>query len=150
MVIATSGKIGSGKTTWSKEYAKNNHFCYLCIDDVILNLFDKCLGENHQAMTLKIENYFFEVIKQNEESSINTIIDDGYFTIERRNRLKDFCNTNNIKLEFKFFDLSFEERLKRVNERNKKNLLSKRREFIITEEKLRFFDSLYEEDIYEN
>ncbi len=142
MVIITVGKICSGKSTWAKD--QKDYFVF-SIDEIILSLFDECLGPNHEKMVLKIEDYILNKIVELDKLNISCIIDDSFLTVKRRKKVIDFLKNNSIDVKIKYFNIDPIIKKDRLEKRNKINSKSTKRQFIISYQKMCDLDSKFEE-----
>ena len=97
-VILICGKICSGKTTYAKDIAKNMNAVILSTDELMLSLFGQYLGDKHDEMAEKTENYLY---KKSVELISNGIIDDITWKKYLEKRNNDIVNNEQ---EFYYID----------------------------------------------
>lgn len=149
-VIILCGKIASGKTYYASKLKKDLNAVILSVDDLILKLFDSCLGDKHDDMIRRCENYLYTIAEQLVEKNINTIIDYGFWNKEERLYAKEYFNQKGILAEIHFIDAEEKLRLLRLKKRNDKlkddikNNTKKDRVFIIEEDLRQKLDKKFE------
>jgi len=145
-VILLTGKIASGKSYYAENYVKNNRAMILSCDDLILALFDDCLGEEHQKIEQRAFTFFYNQAVQLANLGIDALLDFGFWTHESRIEACKFFEKQGIETETWYFEIDDELRKNRLNERNKKLQESQgnRREYIIDSKMLERFDAMYE------
>lgn len=136
------GKVASGKTHYA-EKLKADGVVPLSVDNLILTLFDGCLGDKHDEITYRASQYLFELAKKLNSMGISTSLDFGFWNPETRKQATDFFKKNNIKFKRIYFNPSNEIRLPRLDERNRKLQASIKREYIIGDELLARLDKKF-------
>lgn len=81
--IMICGRICSGKSTYAMSLWKENDAIILSIDELMLSLFGKDVGEQHDAYVAKTEKYLLEKSLQIIEVGVNVIFDWGFWTKEK-------------------------------------------------------------------
>lgn len=145
-VILLCGKVGSGKTYYANKLHKSENAVILSCDELMLTLFDECLGNRHD----EIHSRCFEFLAQTAigvvETQRDAILDFGFWTEDSRKSAKDFFERRNIPCEIHYIKSNDSARKQRVEKRNKELTNStRRREYIITTEMLERFDKCFEE-----
>ena len=59
-VFILCGKIASGKTTYASKLKSERKAVILSHDDLMLTLFDNCLGDKHDDMINRFSKYFYK------------------------------------------------------------------------------------------
>ena len=140
-VVATTGKACSGKTY----YSNSINAVRLSVDDLILRMYDFCLGDKYLEAEDRALLFLYSQAEQLVKKGIDVIIDYGFWYKYQREFCEKFFCKKNIAFEFVYFDVPFEQRLKWLNERNKILKNSTKREYILTQQMLIDFDKKYEE-----
>ncbi len=144
-VYILTGRIASGKTTWAATQKKQRPAILLSCDDMLLELFDACLGEKHAETESRCLNFLFGQAAQIVETGIDAILDSGFWTAASRKKARDYFSRKGIDTVTVYFKASVEARLKRLENRNRRLADSPRREFIIDAELLKKLDEKFEE-----
>ena len=116
--IMICGRICSGKTTYAESLRKENDAIILSIDELMLSLFGKDVGEQHDAYVAKTEKYLLEKSLQIIEVDVNVILDWGFWTKEKRDFVRDFYRSHGVDCGFHYLDIGDEEWKKRLEKRN--------------------------------
>ena len=144
-VYILCGKIASGKTTYANKLKLNSNSVILSHDDLMLKLYDNCLGSKHDETVMRISNYFYELAEQLISLNINVIFDFGYWTKAERSFVKDYFSNKGINLEIHYLKTDDSKRLSWLEERNKKLANSKSRVYIINKDLCKRLDEKFQE-----
>lgn len=145
LIYILCGKIASGKTTYAGKLKKEKNAVILSCDNLMLTLYDYCLGDKHDETTDKCLRYFYSLAEQFYYMNINVIIDFGYWTRIERKRAVQYFNDRNIPFEIHYIKVDEQKRLKQLEERNIIFEKQKERNYIIKGELLKRLDSKFEE-----
>jgi predicted kinase len=104
-VILICGKICSGKTTYAKNLKKENNAIVLSVDEITLALFGQHIGEKHDEMVEKAENYLYKKAIEILSTGINVILDWGFWTKEERFNTTKYFKNLGIKYEWHYIDV---------------------------------------------
>ncbi|MDO4563828.1 MAG: ATP-binding protein [Clostridia bacterium] len=140
-VYLLCGRIASGKST----YAASLDAVTLSCDELMLSLFDSCLGSKHNDVYKKCEEYFYTLSLDILKRGADVCLDFGFSTKAEREHARSFYSAEAANVRLVYFDVPRRERILRLEERNRKLKNSTRREYIITEQMLDRFDSGFEE-----
>lgn len=144
-VYILCGKIASGKTTYAEELKEKSKAIILSCDELMLKVFDHCLGPKHDETVDKISKYFYKKALELIEIDIDVIIDNGYWTRDERRKAMNFFTSRNIEIELLYIKADEAERLKRLEKRNAELKGSTERQFIISEALRIKLDAKFEE-----
>jgi len=122
IVLITRGLSGSGKTTWSTEFVKNNPaFLRISRDDIDFMLSKDFYGKEKENLVFKVRDFLIEQILT---SGFNLVLDEPYLVPLRvsqiNKELKKYVDTTGNSLQVKiqdFIDIPLEQCLKRDKER---------------------------------
>ncbi len=134
-IIFCVGVPASGKSTWSKDFVRNNqNYVRLCRDDYRymykdMEWFGDEIRDNLETLITKniVDNLFnlmslgFDVVI--DETNLDSKRLKSWLKIFKSDQLKD-----DVDIQFKIFDISFEEALDRDSKRERsvgKNVLKK-------------------------
>lgn len=143
-VYILCGKIASGKTTYAKEVLCKQGIL-LSVDDVMLNLYDGCLKEQHGKTVERILHYFYTLIPQLLEQGCDCIIDYGFWTKKERMQIQQEMKEHNFPYEMLYLKKSEEVRRLHLKQRNEENKKKSGRQYIIEGELLKQLDLKFEE-----
>ncbi|GAA0871967.1 ATP-binding protein [Gangjinia marincola] len=123
MIHLIVGNTGAGKTTYSNVLKEKNNGVIFSIDHWNKTLFlpDK---KEHDGLAWfleridRAEEMIMSLIHQLEESSVDTILDLGLSKFDHRQKFREFALENSYQLKLHYLDISKEERLSRIEERN--------------------------------
>ena len=136
------GKIASGKTYYAKHSLKNA--VLLSCDDLMLEMFDHCLGEKHDEYQEKAYRFFFGLAEQLNSKNIDCVLDFGFWTKKSREFTRNYFDSKNIAVHPVYFNADDEIRKQRLKIRNKQLQGSERREYIINAGLLNKLDLKFE------
>lgn len=139
--ILTCGKVCSGKSTLARKLKSQRNAVILSCDELMLSLFDECLGDKHNEIVQKSENYLFKKSLEILQCGIDIILDWGFWTKSERQYASEFYNTHGFEIEWHFVNISDEQQKINIQKRN-----SQRDEntYFISEEMAEKFNSLFE------
>jgi predicted kinase len=104
-VILICGKICSGKTTYAKDIAKRVNAVILSVDELMLTLFGQHVGEKHDEMVEKTENYLYKKSIELISKDLNVILDWGFWTKEERLTATKYYTDLGIKVEWHYIEI---------------------------------------------
>ena len=136
------GKIASGKTTWAEQQEK---MMLLSCDNMLLELFDGCLGDKHKETERRCHSFLFGQAEKLVKMDINAALDSGFWTKSSRRSAKDYFREKGIEVVTVYFKIPDEVRKERLQLRNALLSGSTKREFIIHSDLLRKLDRDFEE-----
>ena len=143
-VIALCGKIAAGKTTYAERLRREQGAVLLSCDDLLLTLFDSCLGERHDETVVRCSDYLHRLAVQLAEAGNTVVLDFGYWTKQARKTARDFFAAKNISFSMVWLVCEESVRLLRLKQRNERLKKEPRRTFIIDEEKRIRLDDKFE------
>lgn len=117
------GRQGAGKSTYSKNLAKEVNGVHFSIDEWMWKLYGKDLPK---SMSLKwimervgrCENQIWEVTKQISNREVEVVLDLGFTKFEKRELFSSLAKEQNIQLQTHYIKAPHDLRKKRVLERN--------------------------------
>lgn len=143
-VILICGKICSGKSTYANKLRTEERAVLLSCDEITLALFDGNIGEKHDEMVERTQNYFFSKSVEIVETGINVILDWGFWMKEERDFARDFYQKRNIECEFHYIHISDEIWITRINKRNAAILNHQASAYFVDEGLAAKFGALFE------
>lgn len=139
------GRIGSGKTYTASLLKEEYDAVVLSSDEMMLSLFDVCLGARHREFERKCYGYLCLVAESIIKTKRDVILDFGCWFESEIADIKSFFDSKNIQLETVYIYADDDVRKERIKKRNELLLKSQKREYIIDDEKLSRFDKKFEE-----
>ncbi len=144
-VYILCGKVASGKTTYANQIKNISKSVILSHDELMLKLFDGCLGPKHDDTVNRISNYFYTMAKELISLDINVIFDFGYWTKSERTKTRDYFQAEDICVEIHYLKTDDVKRLKWLKKRNDSLINATSRVYIINDELRQRLDSKFEE-----
>ena len=118
-VIFICGKICSGKTYYAKKLAVNEKAVIISIDEIMLRIPRIDSSDEHDKVSLKLEEYCYEKTEEIINCGINVILDWGFWARSFRKYVSDYFSKREIKYEWHYIDVSDEAWVRYIEKRNK-------------------------------
>lgn len=121
--ILTIGIPGSGKSTWAKEFCKENYYKEINRDDIRMDLFnlefynEYKMNRVNESLVTDRANYLIDLAKENNQ---NIVISDTNLNPKYQNILVKKLKDLGYEVEFKLFDIEYFEAVKRCEKRTDK------------------------------
>jgi len=147
MIHLIVGNTGAGKTTYAQQLKEEIGGVVFSIDQWNKTLFfpDKKEPDGLDWFLERIdrvENMIGSLVLQLESSDTDSILDLGLSKYAHRQKFRDFAMEHGFTIKIHFLDVSKEERLKRVMNRNKEK--GETFEFEVTRENFDFMETWFE------
>jgi len=147
MIHLIVGNTGAGKTTYSNALKLTTKGIIFSIDTWNNTLFipDKKPHDGIDWFLERIDRsevLIMNLVKQLEESKIDTILDLGFSKFIHRQKFIDFATSNSFKISMHYLDVSKKTRLNRILQRNKDK--GETFEFEVTKENFDFMEDWFE------
>lgn len=139
------GRIGAGKTYTASLLNEKSGAVILSSDEMMLSLFDGCLGARHREFERKCYSYLCMVAEGIIKVNRDVILDFGCWFESEIADIKSFFESKNIQFETVYIHSDDAVRKERIKKRNEILSRSEKREYIIDDEKLSRFDEKFEE-----
>lgn len=143
-VIVLCGKIASGKTTYGKKLEAEENAVTLSFDDLMLELYDGCLGDKHDETAARITRYFYKLADQLLEKGHTVLFDYGHWTRRERESVLGYFQEKGIPAELHFLNPPEEIRLARLKDRNDRLRGAAHRVYLIEGDLLARLDGKFE------
>lgn len=143
-VIMLCGKIASGKTTYANRLHKECGAVILSCDDLMLTLFDHCLGDKHDDTVARCSRYLNSLAEQIVRGGLDAVLDFGYWRKTERTAGKAYFTSRGISVSLHYLECEEETRIKRLEERNKALATAPGRVYLIDEELRKRLDFKFE------
>lgn len=147
MIHLIVGNTGAGKTTYAQRLKEEIGGVVFSIDQWNKTLFfpDKKETDGLDWFLERIdrvENMIGSLVLQLESSDTDSILDLGLSKYAHRQKFRDFAMEHGFTIKIHFLDVTKEERLKRVMNRNKEK--GETFEFEVTRENFDFMETWFE------
>ena len=144
-IILLCGKICSGKSTYAASI-KTDSTVILSCDDLMLQLFDECLGDAHRNISEKCQKYLFDLAEKIAKAGADVILDFGFWSRASRQEAKDRFRASGIETELHYIRVDNEVWLQQIDDRNKAALSGTAgRVYFVDDNMKRLFDTEFEE-----
>ncbi|MDF2566978.1 MAG: hypothetical protein K0R90_434 [Oscillospiraceae bacterium] len=144
-VIILCGKIASGKTTYANKLKKKQNAVILSYDDLMLTLYDGCLGDRHNETVNRISQYFFPLAQNIVSLGIDAILDFGFWRKTEREDAREYFESRRIPSELHYITVPEHRRLSQLESRNQSLKDSTERVYLIDSELCERLDQNFEE-----
>ncbi len=118
-VILLCGKICSGKTMYLQGLRRERKAMVLSCDDLMLALLDEHLGERHDEISARAQNYLLRQAAELSALEVPVILDWGFWTTESRRSVEDFFRSQELETEWHYLDISEEAWRRNIEKRNR-------------------------------
>ena len=143
-VIGLCGQIAAGKTAYAELLKQEKGAVLLSCDDLMLTLFDACLGDRHDETLARCYDYLHRLAVQLAEAGNTVVLDFGYWTKQSRNAAREFFAAADIPFSMVWLVCTDDVRFARLEKRNERLQHEVRRVFIIDREKRERLDLKFE------
>ena len=144
-VILLCGKIASGKTTYAEALRRESGAVILSCDELMLTLFDQCLGEKHDETVARCSRYLNRLALQIIASGLDVILDFGYWSRAERETVRAFFASRGVSVCLHYVCCEEGLRMKRLHERNQALAHAEERVYLIGDELRERLDQKFEE-----
>ncbi|MBE5812877.1 MAG: ATP-binding protein [Clostridiales bacterium] len=121
-IIAICGKICSGKTYYANQIKQKENAVVLSCDELTKELFNNDLGDKHDEMAIKIQNFLMKKSIELINIGCNVILDWGFWSREEREKTTIYYKEKNINIEWHYIDADLETWKHNIEERNQRIL----------------------------
>lgn len=101
-LIMLSGKICSGKSTYSEKLKNKINGVVLSCDDMMLSLFDEFLGDKHDEIADKCSKYLYDLAEKIIRADTNVILDWSPWCIDGRKKMVENFKLRGINVELHY------------------------------------------------
>lgn len=117
-VILICGKICSGKTTYAQKLMEETPAVILSSDQAVLELFGMYLGDEHEKITDKVEQYLLKLSLDILNAGTNVILDWGFWTAADRTTINDYYNSHGIVPQWHYISCTHAQWEQNIQRRN--------------------------------
>lgn len=132
-VIILCGMIASGKTTYANKLKAQGNTVVLSVDDLMLTLFDGCLGPKHDQTAARCIKFLCRQAVDLAKLGINVVLDYGFWLAQERQMALSYFEKEGIPARLYYLKTPEQVRIQRLIARNEKLKGSKERVYIIDE-----------------
>lgn len=143
MITILCGKVAAGKTALARRMAARGAVVLSC-DEMMLGLFDGCLGREHDATALKCLTYLFSVAAQLEVRGVDSVVDYGFWLRAEREAARTYFSALGLPWRLLLVEVPEPLRLARLARRNEGLRRSTSRVYLIEGELLERMDSKFQ------
>lgn len=143
-VILICGKICSGKTTYAGELKKKEGAVVLSSDELMLSLFDPLLGDKHDELAKRANDYLLGLALKLIEADVSVILDWGFWTKAGREDVSRFFRGHGIETEWHYVRISDEAWRRNIDKRNREVEEGKAQAYYVDEGLLKKLESRFE------
>lgn len=144
-VILLCGKICSGKSTYAEKIIREEKAVLLSCDELMLALFDPLLGDKHDVISERTQQYLYKKSLDVIAAGANVLLDWGYWQKTRRDAARAFYREKGIPCEFHYIDISDADWQKNIAERNQAVQEGRSDAYFIDEGLAAKFEGLFEQ-----
>ena len=144
-IILLCGKICSGKSTYANKIKLQYNAVILSCDELMLELFEEKLGDNHRIVLQKVQTYLYQLAEKIVIANTNVILDFGFWTHFERQKIKLYYANKGIKTELHYVRVLPEVWLCNIEKRNKNVQNENERSYYIDENMKQLFTEQFEE-----
>lgn len=117
--ILICGKLASGKSVYCENLRRKERAVVLSVDEITLALFDSQLGDKHEEICARTQQYLFQKSLEVMEAGVNIILDWGFWQKRSRDEARAFYETCCIPCEMHYIDVPKEIWKKNIEKRNR-------------------------------
>ena len=118
-VILICGKICSGKTTYAEELKEKEGAVVLSSDELMLSFFDPLLGDRHDELAKRANDYLLRLALKLIEAGVSVILDWGFWTKVGREETGRFFSQHDVETEWHYVRISDEAWRRNIAKRNR-------------------------------
>lgn len=118
-VTLLCGRICCGKTTYVKKILQERRAVLLSVDELMLSILPRQLGELHDEVSSRAQGYLFSQAERLLTLGVDVILDWGFWQKESRRAAEEFFRSRGFETEWVYFDLSEDEWRRRIEKRNR-------------------------------
>lgn len=144
-IVFLCGKVGSGKTYYAGQLAADKGFFPLSCDDLMLTLFDECIGqEMHNRMVARCMEFLRGLALRLLDRGVNVVLDYGFWTRNSRDDARQFFSSRGHTIRLVYVCPQYDTITENLRRRNLRLAASGEKGYRIDGEMRRRFDSLFE------
>ena len=143
-VILICGKLCCGKSWYCRQLMEKSPALLLSVDEITDRIFDKDLGDRHDAVTARVRAYLFDKAAEAAATGADVILDWGFWTRAWRLEAGSFFSDRGIAHEWHYIDVSDEIWRESIARRNRDVLAGEDDSYFVDDGLLEKLQSLFE------
>jgi len=144
-IILLCGKVCSGKSTYANKIRLQYNAIILSCDELMLQLFDEQLGDNHEVVLQNVQNYLYQLAEQIVIANTNVILDFGFWTRSERSKIKMYYDDKGIETELHYIKIVPSDWLCNIDKRNKNLRKYKNKNYYMDDNMKQLFSEQFQE-----
>lgn len=118
MITILCGRVAAGKTAWALRERARTGALHLSCDDMMLSLYDGCLGEKHDETAMRCLRFLFSLAAQAAQSGLDATIDYGFWLRAERDAARAYFKERGLPCRLLVIETDEQTRLSRLARRN--------------------------------
>lgn len=118
MITILCGKVAAGKTALAERWKRERGTAVLSCDELMLTVFDGCLGAEHDRTAMKCLTYLFSVAAQLDALGLDAAVDYGFWLRAERDAARAYFSSRGIAHRIVLVEAGERTRLRRLARRN--------------------------------
>ncbi|MDO4269888.1 MAG: ATP-binding protein [Eubacteriales bacterium] len=117
MITILCGRVAAGKTALAARMERTGSVALSC-DELMLTVFDGCLGERHDQTAMKCLRYLFSVAARLARRGLDVVIDYGFWLRAERDAARSYFAREGLPCRVLLVEAPESVRLARLARRN--------------------------------
>lgn len=139
------GKVGCGKSTYANWLKAEKNTVILASDDLMLCLFDSCIGQvKHQEFLSRCKRFLYIQAEEFIKMGFDVALDFGFWQETERTEVAKMFAEKGIETKLIFINTDYDTITSNLNKRNALVEKGEVRAYHIDAEKRKRFDNLFE------
>lgn len=143
MITILCGRVAAGKTALARRFGDQGAVVLSC-DELMLTLFDGCLGPRHDETALRCLSYLFSLAAQLAEKGVDAVLDYGFWLRAERDAARAYFSSRGLAARLLVVQAAEPARLARLSRRNEGLRHETRRVYLIEGALLGRMDAKFE------
>lgn len=116
--ILLCGKICCGKSTYARKLKEISPAATLSVDDLVLSMFPRELGDAHGQVTARAQAYLLNLAAEIVSAGTDVILEWGFWRCEDRARISAFFRDRGLETQWHYLYVSDETWNANIRRRN--------------------------------
>lgn len=118
MITVLCGRVAAGKTALAETLHRETGAAVLSCDDLMLTVFDGCLGGAHDRTAMKCLTYLFSLAVQLDGLGVDAVVDYGFWLRAERDAARAYFTRAGVPHRLVLVESDEAVRLTRLSRRN--------------------------------
>lgn len=118
MITILCGRVAAGKTALAAHWKQETGAAVLSCDDLMLTVFDGCLGEAHDRTAMKCLTYLFSLAVQLDGLELDVVLDYGFWLRAERDAARAYLGARGVPHQLVLVEVPESVRRARLAARN--------------------------------